>query len=227
MEFRTLWEEVAWTYKYMNRLTGLRRLSSKYYFTAEQVKDILLHMHNGESRVSAFLIFYERILDEENFFIALGPLEDDERVEIMTILGPLSVFNPLCPDGYYKLNLEQNDCHICARILTDLADVEPGRNWFEEKFNGETFGFSDYWIQTTPDSGTLEIRYSCAKGNEVMSYRRKVCEERLDWEFGDDFDEKEMLPKVRKNAAMLRTKSKIKVSKMVQEIKAKRIAGLL
>ena len=50
------------------------------------------------------------------------------RLQVQTALGPLALFNPLVPDGFYSLDLEMNDCHIVARMLTDLADVEAQRS---------------------------------------------------------------------------------------------------
>ena len=63
------------------------------------------------------------------------------------MLGVLALFNPLCPDGFYTLDLAQNDCWNVARILTDLADVEPGENWFDETYMGKEFEFSEMWIK--------------------------------------------------------------------------------
>merc|ERR1712070_659867 len=149
------------------------------------------------------------VVDEENFFIAMDPLADDQRDQLRNMLGPLSLFNPLVPDGHYNLDLSLNDCWLCARVLTDLADVEPGENWFGEQMNGVDFEFSDLWIAETPDKGILSLRYGCAKGNEDMKFRKEQCETILGWEFDDDYDEAEMLQKARNNARNEKAKAKV------------------
>ena len=125
---------------------------------AEQVRVIMDKMEDGK-KDDAFVIFYARIVDEENIYHAVEPLTIDERVCVQHMLGPLSIFNPLAPDGFYSLNLEQNDCHILARMLTDLADIEEGRNWYGETYQQSAahekraFGFNQKWIEETPKKG--------------------------------------------------------------------------
>lgn len=208
-EFLKLWEHIVWEFKWSNRVVELRRRSTEHYFEAAQVKRVLEQIEDSSQRVQAFLIFYERIIDEENMVVALEALKFEEVTQLQIMLGPLTLMNPLAPDGMYKLDLSLNDCWICARVLTDLADVEPGENWFGERFNDKDFEFSEMWIKETPKKGVLELRYGCAKGNEDMPYRKDRCEQVLGWEFDDDYDEQEMLQKARHNAEVQHDRAKV------------------
>ena len=46
----------------------------------------------------------------------------------------LNVFDPVTPDRGYRLDLRRFEQREFAKILIELAVVEPGRNWVNESF---------------------------------------------------------------------------------------------
>ena len=62
-EFVNLWGAVQMEYRQENLVTELRRQSTKYYFSSEQLARMLLEIESEEDRIAVFLVFYARYVN--------------------------------------------------------------------------------------------------------------------------------------------------------------------
>lgn len=180
-EFFTLWESIIKKVKQQDRIITLRRRSANFFLSSEQISKLLKMFTKSMERVEVFIIFFCRLVDEECMFLCLDELTKIERQAVMHRLGPLNLFNPFRPDGFYKLDLSQHDTHLLAEILIKMAVGENGKCLFDERYNGFGFSLPVTWIKDLPKKGVYELRFSTPKRatkNSVVS-------------FGTDVEEKE------------------------------------
>ena len=71
-EFRDLWNLFNHEIALRERLSSIRNHSVKFYVEAEQLVKILSYFHTAKERVEIYVIFYSRLLDEENMHEALA-----------------------------------------------------------------------------------------------------------------------------------------------------------
>ena len=79
-----------------------------------------------------------RQVDLRNIERVLWALSMPERMAVVSRLGIMALWNPMRPDGAYHIDLSLHDEHTLARNLVHLAVVEPGENWEDEAYDGET-----------------------------------------------------------------------------------------
>jgi len=152
--------------KRQDRIITLRRKSSNFYMSSEQIRRILRMFSKPMERVEVFVIFFCRLVDEECTFLCLEELSQIERQAVMHRLGPLNLFNPFRPDGYYKLDLSQHDTHLLGRILIKMAVGEHGKCLHEEFYNGFGCALPISWIKTLPKKGVYELRFTTPKKDQ-------------------------------------------------------------
>ena len=85
-EFRDLWKLFNIELAKKDQISVLRNQSALHWFDCEQIKTILECFDTSEQRVEVYVIFYGRLLDEENMHVALSPLG-----------GPIKVPEPAKP----------------------------------------------------------------------------------------------------------------------------------
>ena len=77
----------------------------------------------------------------------------EHRLTLYSRIGFLSIFNPMRPDGYYRLDLSVREEHLVATILIHLALKEPGENMREELYEDEKFQAPTEWLTNMPTEG--------------------------------------------------------------------------
>ena len=74
---------------------------------------------------------------------ALANIKATPSLHLQSRLGAANTFNPLRPERKYVLNLLHKDDLVVARMLLNLAKVEPGENIANETFNGHPIDFKE------------------------------------------------------------------------------------
>ena len=158
-EFLDLWEMILKRVKEQDRLITLRRQSANVFVSAKQIALMLKRFFKPLERVEIFVIFFCRLVDEENMHLALGELIEAEKEALMHRLGALNLFNPFKPDGRYTLDLAQHDTHLLATILIKLAIGESGNAIYNECYNGFPFSLPASWTKLLPRKGVYELSF--------------------------------------------------------------------
>ncbi|GMH50206.1 hypothetical protein TL16_g00716 [Triparma laevis f. inornata] len=156
-EFQELWEGILKRVMEQDRLITLRRKSTQHFVGAEQIQKMLAYFEKPLERVELFVIFFCRLVDEENMHLALNCLSQEEKDAVMHRLGALNLFNPFQPDSKYSLDLSQHDTHLLAEILIKLGIGEHGKTLHEETYNGFAFTLPVAWINSVPRKGVYEV----------------------------------------------------------------------
>ena len=154
----------------------IRRATHEWYFSAAQVKTIVecvpIGRRENYHRVAALVVLFGRITDIENvaFDRLLGHNGYDQdgnhmvssqeleqcRTEPFPLLcgriGIANLFNPLCPEREYALNLKHHDEATVAQLLVILT-AEPGENLMYETYNGMPFDVGVKWETQVPQLG--------------------------------------------------------------------------
>jgi len=184
----------------------LRWTCDQLYFRASDVAKIMCLMPVGHKvRLDIMVCLWSRLLDEENLKFIFDCIGFADRQELYRRIGYLNLFNPIRPDGYYKLDLKTREEYIVATILIQLAKKEPGDNCVNERYDGEIFEAPQAWLTELPTDGLWELEYvtpslegaaaekagrnDCAK----PALRKQIAEKALGWEFHPDWDYDEAL----------------------------------
>jgi len=158
-EFMELWEEILLKVREQDRLITLRRKSSNFFVSAEQIRKMLTFFERPLERVELFVIFFCRLVDEEEMHVALNALSQEERETVQHRCGALNLFNPFEPDGKYTLDLGQHDTRLLAEIIIKLGIGETGKTMRDEFYNGFGFQLPVSWIQSVPRKGIYEVTF--------------------------------------------------------------------
>eukprot|EP00658_Telonema_sp_P-2_P017761 TRINITY_DN16930_c0_g1_i1.p1 TRINITY_DN16930_c0_g1~~TRINITY_DN16930_c0_g1_i1.p1 ORF type:complete len:441 (-),score=102.44 TRINITY_DN16930_c0_g1_i1:28-1350(-) len=133
-------------------LAMLRWTATEYFFSSKQICTIMnLVAQEHPARCDVLVVLWSRLVDEENAWAVLENLIPEQRAEVYKRIGYLSLFNPLRPDGWYKLDLSVREENVVATILVALAIKEPGQNVRgDQTFNGEIFVPPKAWLAGMP-----------------------------------------------------------------------------
>ncbi len=85
-------------------------------------------------------------------------------------LGIANLFNPLCPEREYALNLRNHDEATVAQLLVILT-AEPGENLMHETYNGMPFDVGVKWETKVPDIGIFCAVYNTPPGCASFALR--------------------------------------------------------
>jgi hypothetical protein len=102
---------------------------------------VLRRSNTGTYRVELIVAIFHRIFDLCNFHLVLAELSAEEHAAIIARVGWLNIFNPLKPDGAYRLDLavwEERQvvfvsiiglkfCLSIVKSLMHLSLTEPGQ----------------------------------------------------------------------------------------------------
>ncbi|CAM9470114.1 unnamed protein product [Chrysoparadoxa australica] len=163
------------------KINALRSLSHLFFFTAEQIaelmlllsrnadipsveaaeeEDLPLNRTNDEGVMREVLVsLHGRCTDEHNMAVCLDMLSEEGMEEMEERLGKVALFMPTDPDGDYKLDLKQFEDRQIAKLLTglDLNDVQLvllGLSLDAEAVQGG----SSAWEDDVPTQGKLRCR---------------------------------------------------------------------
>lgn len=119
-------------------------------------------------------------------------------------LGSLQLFNPLTPEGPYRLDLALHEHHELGKLLLRLAMREPGDNLVGEMYKGMGFETPATWLTDFPHRGVWEFTYATVDMTDPNSddydptwkyetsadpeFRKNMALE-LGWEFDEDDDD--------------------------------------
>ena len=116
----------------------------------------------------------------------LRHFEKDEQQQLRHRLGHLALFNPIFPDGSYRLDLGYHEQASVAKLLLLLSVREPGENIENETFNGKECEIPKEWLVKLPSSGVLCLMYTTEKEEDaMMDLRRSLAEDVLGWSFSE------------------------------------------
>ena len=197
-EFTDMWKNFLHQVHLKERLVEMRHVAATLYISASQLAEIIRHMSSSAERQGAFVIFYGRVVDEENFHLPLSLLKAHEVSYLAYHLGPISLFNPFRPNGVYELDLSHHDERLVCRMIIEcnygeskpiiLMNGQPGAT-----FNGNGIGLTS-WLKNEaeiPKNGRVGLEVSDnAKYNKRE--RLRIAKAFLGWEF-EEGEEEELL----------------------------------
>ena len=107
--------------------------------------------HFGTYRTELFVSLFHRVIDIHNIEIALKVMSPFEVACIHARIGWLHLWNPCKPEGAWEISLTRPEERLVAKMLCELATVEPGDNWAEQYFQWQrdSEGMPG-WELTTP-----------------------------------------------------------------------------
>jgi len=153
----------------MQLLRWLRWEAAQTYFSVEQAANFLELATDESMKIDMIMIFWNRIVDEENFLEGIFKhLTGQSQKILRKNIGPLKLFNPLAPNMFYTLNFWMRDEKLLARFLLELAakeypPVEVGvalqpAGFFDEQ-KGDDKGpielkkVPEIWMELPPEGG--------------------------------------------------------------------------
>eukprot|EP00638_Chattonella_subsalsa_P018320 CAMPEP_0117884160 /NCGR_PEP_ID=MMETSP0950-20121206/18682_1 /TAXON_ID=44440 /ORGANISM="Chattonella subsalsa, Strain CCMP2191" /LENGTH=304 /DNA_ID=CAMNT_0005740409 /DNA_START=97 /DNA_END=1010 /DNA_ORIENTATION=+ len=143
------------------------------YFTCEQVRFVLQKYPVASELVDLTVSLFPRILDIRNFNKVLEILSQKDQAHVVGRLGVLNTWNPAEPDGYIEVDLSRREERQLARVLVHLAQVEPGENFDNEKFQwtrldpvvpGWCLPVTWFSEESMPHRGILSVSYYSGEG---------------------------------------------------------------
>jgi hypothetical protein len=171
-----------------NAVRALQAAIGRRYLSVAQVTTLVTALPRCQwLRVEAICALFSRVVDLDRFYELFASLTEAEGDELTFRLGYLnccSAVNAECGGRRYKLNLRTPDEHGCATVLVQLAILEPGENWVDERYKlKETAAWAPGWElpwgweTEVIHFGTLETRYTdrgagCVSGGDNEARRR-------------------------------------------------------
>jgi hypothetical protein len=185
-EFAVLWRVFERTLHTRDKMAILRKHSSTIFLSASQAADCLDALVDRKERLEAFVIFYARIIDEENMNLCLAKFSTEERHKLTHRLGSINLLNPYHPEGSYRLDLAQRDKRFVAQVMISLAMNEKGRCLYDEWYSkystsGMAFQLPRSWLEEVPHEGIYSFVYSSRTPH--LDHRRRIAEDVLGWRF--------------------------------------------
>lgn len=127
----------------------------------------------GSYRVEVAVALFYRMKDIQNFDIVLYHLNASEAACVIGRLGLLTTFNPMKPENCYELDMALYEQRQIAKMLMHYAVVEPGINWFNQKYSVDRNNINIpgwelpvMWNakENLPEKGILCCRYYAGDG---------------------------------------------------------------
>jgi hypothetical protein len=137
----------------------------------------------GTYRVDMLVGLFHRLVDIHNFEIVLKALSPFEVACVYARLGWLHLFNPCKPEGGWEIDLTRPEERLVAKMLCELATVEPGDNWVEQYFQWQrdTDGMPGWELTTPwlsedgmPARGILTIYYYSGEGRGLKQCKPNI-----------------------------------------------------
>lgn len=102
-----------------------------------------------------------------------APSRDEVMRALYERFGILNLFNPLRPNGSYRLDLSKYEERMVCKMLCDLARQEGFANMVHLKFEGkEVEKLTPDWIRTNVKTeGIFEGTYECLPEKEKVEFR--------------------------------------------------------
>lgn len=169
----------------MCKISVLRTLSSNFYLTAMQLRQMLGMFRTKQERAEAFVIFFLRIVDMCNakvFLVRFGG--SDEKLKLQRRLGYAAFFPFIQPENeHFDLDLTFHDQRVCCMLLVTLSLHEKAGNIREPRYiladgteDPLTQGVPRSWetYEKVPTSGVFSASYVCAPDDRQFDMRKKL-----------------------------------------------------
>lgn len=170
----------------------LRRATLEHFFSVAQLEHVLKIVPRSH-RIDAIVTLWAKITDIENFrvydyldFSALGQTHQAEHSEkhlqcgttidlasytqISERIGAANLFNPLRPEGFYRLDLRSCDCRRTAACIMALTQ-ERGEQLANQHYNDERFHAGQSWLTDIPHLGVFETEFVTPKHSANLFVR--------------------------------------------------------
>ena len=170
----------------------LRRATLEHFFSVAQLEHVLRIVPSSH-RIEAIVTLWAKIVDIENFRVydylgycfrelsgqseQLHQPEHSETTfdlrsytEISQRIGSANLFNPLKPEGFYRLDLRSRDCRRTAECIMALKG-ERGEQLFEQRYNNERFHAGESWLTEVPHLGIFETDFRTPKHSANLFVR--------------------------------------------------------
>jgi hypothetical protein len=175
-----------------NALYFIRWRLQGVWLTAKQIYSLICvyeaHTRSNQGKIELFTALWDLLLDEENLATVWRIFEAEDRRQLMTRMGHLVLFNPMDPDGPYRLDFSQREEAIVAQILIKLALEEPGDNALHQRYEDEAWDIPRSWLDHLPEEGVWEVTYRTCKGKR-KDLRAKLAVQTLGWEGIEEVEE--------------------------------------
>jgi hypothetical protein len=120
------------TFHLQYQLVQMEVIFGDFWFSCEQILSIFPFFFHGHFEIARF--FFGRIVDLQNFHLIFDSLTRENQFLFAKAIGYLNFLNPMYVDRLYELDLSIRDERETTKMLVDLAIVEPGENWINQKF---------------------------------------------------------------------------------------------
>ena len=127
----------------------------------------------GTYRTDLFVALFHRVIDIHNIEIVLKVMSPFEVACLYGRIGWLHLWNPCKPEGAWELSLTRPEERLVAKMLCELATVEPGDNWAEQYFQWQRdsegmpgWELTTPWLteEGMPCRGVLTLNYYSGAG---------------------------------------------------------------
>ena len=127
----------------------------------------------GTYRCDLIVALFHRLVDMHNFEIVLKALSPFEVAAVTARVGWLHIWNPCKPEGGWELDITRPEERLVAKMLCELATVEPGDNWVEQYFQWQRdsegmpgWELTTPWLseEGMPCRGILTLNYYSGQG---------------------------------------------------------------
>jgi len=116
------------------------RSTSKYLTCSQLVKIVDVFLFSAE-RVEVAVMFYNRLVDKDDFWEVVYCLTNAEQAQVTLRLGPKQLFNPKHPSMHFYLDTKIEEHMDVAKKLVPMAQLDDKRqNMMNNVVNGRRLG---------------------------------------------------------------------------------------
>ena len=152
--------------------------SKEFYFSAEQVKDIVGLFDNDQEQVEVLGRLFERTVDVHKLDRTMDSLTEKERGKLKASLGSLYFFDPHNPTGHYQLDLKNKETRKQDAKLLDklvlISNEEGSQRASMELGNTSQTGNWDCFRNEKLDGVALMQNNSKKKWEQIIANVRDV-----------------------------------------------------
>jgi len=159
--------------KRQQQLNIIELASREWHFSCAQLATLLAGIDEPAIKNMAAVKLFERVIDPENFMLAVGPsMSEGERIICRSKLGVLLQLDPVNPTGHYRLELSRRmDRVVAQKLLAQSNDenslregiglIDTSQNLNRHSFRNTVHGSKPIkLLKEIPSSGALEFDYT-------------------------------------------------------------------
>jgi len=169
------------------RVMALRQISSYFFVSAMQLRELLGLFENDPLRADCMVLFFFRVVDMQNQKVFKGRFEHEEEwSRLRRQLGYMTCFPFIQPENStFELNFAFHDQRLAATTIILLSQKERETNIKDVLFfpEGSQTPKSEFLLPRTwasldsiPRAGYLTLKYVCAPEDRVFTERKRFYE---------------------------------------------------